>query len=134
MLHLNVSKGGANGATMKAGHTGVRRIVAAAGYSLAGLGFAWRREAAFRQGVLLAVVLVAAAGFAGFAPQTKLVLVVLALLVPFAEIVNSAIEALTDLVSPGPHELAKAAKDMGSAAVFIALAINVLAWYLAFVL
>lgn len=119
---------------MKAGHTGVKRILAATGYSLAGLGFAWRREAAFRQGVLLAAVLMAAAWFSGFTLQTRILLIVLAFLIPFAEIVNSAIEALTDLVSPGPHELAKAAKDMGSAAVFIVLAINALAWLLSLVL
>jgi diacylglycerol kinase (ATP) len=115
---------------MKSNYTGLKRVIAAAGYSLEGICFAWRREAAFRQGLLLMAVLVGMALSVGFDPLTRLFLVVLAFLIPLAEIINSAIEAVVDLVSPEAHDLAKAAKDMGSAAVFIALLMNAVAWVL----
>jgi len=116
---------------VKSGLGGIARIWAAGKYSLSGLSLAWRKEAAFRQGLLLAACAVGLAQLLPLSPGSRLVLSVLPFLIPMAELLNSAVEALTDLVSPEYHELAKAAKDMGSAAVMLAIAANALAWVLA---
>lgn len=104
--------------------TGLKRIWYALLYSLDGFGAAFRHEDAFRQEVLLALVLVPIA-LAVPAPGTgKAMMVASVLLVLMVELVNSAIESVTDRISLEDHVLAKRAKDMGSAAVMLAL-INV---------
>jgi len=104
--------------------TGLKRIWYALLYSLDGFGAAFRHENAFRQEVLLALVLVPIA-LAVPAPGTgKAVMVASVLLVLMVELLNSAIESVTDLISLEDHVLAKRAKDMGSAAVMLSL-INV---------
>jgi len=104
--------------------TGLKRIWYALLYSLDGFGAAFRHENAFRQEVLLALVLVPIA-LAVPAPGTgKAVMVASVLLVLMIELLNSAIESVTDLISLEDHVLAKRAKDMGSAAVMLSL-INV---------
>lgn len=122
---------GTTGYQVKSGLGGAKRVIAAGKYSLAGLGFAWTREAAFRQGVILALVAMVAAQLVPFERPVRILLTVLPLLIPIAELLNSAVEALTDLVSPDYHELAGAAKDLGSAAVMLAILANGLAWALA---
>ena len=112
------------------GKTGWRRIVNAAGYSLAGLRAAARHEDAFRQELLLAAVLVPAALWLGHGGVEKALLAGSVLLVLVVELLNSAIEAAVDRISLEDHSLAKRAKDMGSAAVMLSIAATVLTWLL----
>ena len=110
---------------------GVARIFRAFFYSMAGLKSALTHEAAFRQDVMLGIVLVPLSLWLPFVPMTKVLLNVIWLLLLVTELLNSAIEAIVDMTSPGYHELAKRAKDMGSAAVFIMLTALTIAWVVA---
>jgi diacylglycerol kinase (ATP) len=112
------------------GATGVRRILNATRYSLQGLVAAARHEAAFRQEVLLVVVLVPLGLWLGSTGVERALLAGCALLVLAVELLNSAVEAVVDRVSHEHHDLAKRAKDYGSAAVMVALAITALVWVL----
>ena len=103
------------------GRTGVARIVAAFVNSLAGLAAAWRHEAAFRQELLLAIVLVPVALLLDVPGTGKALMIASVLLVLIVELLNSAVEAAIDRISLDRHPLAKRAKDVGSAAVMIAL-------------
>lgn len=117
----------------KPGAIGVTRIVNAIGYSIAGLKAAYRHEAAFRQLVWVAAVLIPAAFFLPVTTLARVVMIASVLLVLIVELLNSAIEAVVDLASPGKHELAGRAKDIGSAASMVAQ-INVLVvWGLALI-
>jgi diacylglycerol kinase (ATP) len=106
------------------GRTGVARVANAFFYSLAGLRAAFRDEAAFRQELLLAAVLIPLALFMPVNGIGKALMIASVLLVLITELLNSAIEALADRISLEKHALIKKAKDIGSAAVLIAL-INV---------
>jgi diacylglycerol kinase (ATP) len=108
------------------GKTGVRRLLNAAVYSWAGLKAALRHEAAFRQEVLLFVVSLPLAVYLGSTGIERALLIAPLFGVLIVELLNAALEALADRVSPEHHPLIKRAKDMGSAAVLLALA-NVLA-------
>jgi diacylglycerol kinase (ATP) len=115
---------------MKPGATGLKRIVDATGYTIKGLAAAWSNESAFRQESLLAIVLAPLAFWLGRSIlETALLLTTLAFVLT-TELLNSAIEAVVDRASPEFNELAGRAKDMGSAAVFIALATVVVVWSL----
>ena len=103
------------------GKTGVQRVLNAAGYSWAGLQAAFRHEDAFRQEVFLLVVLVPLALYLGDTGLERALLIGSLLLVLIVELLNSAVEAAVDRISLEHHELIKRAKDMGSAAVMIAL-------------
>lgn len=110
------------------GRTGLDRIRHAAGYSLQGLTSAYRGESAFRQETWLAVILVPLAFWVG---QTWIETALLAgsvVMVLSVELLNSAIEATVDRISFELHELAKRAKDFGSAAVFLSLAVTGAVW------
>jgi diacylglycerol kinase (ATP) len=111
------------------GKTGLQRIWNALRYSLAGLQAAYRHEDAFRQEIWLALVLIPAAFFMPASGIGKALMVGSVLLVLVVELLNSAIEATVDRVSLEHHSLAKRAKDIGSAAVLIAL-LNVAAVWL----
>lgn len=106
------------------GKTGFRRIWNALFYSLDGFAAAFRHEDAFRQEVLIAIVLIPIALALPASGLGKAMMVASVLLVLIVELLNSAIEAVTDRVSLEDHVLAKRAKDMGSAAVMLSL-INV---------
>ncbi len=108
------------------GKTGLKRVWNALFYSIEGFRAAWKHEDAFRQESLLAVVLIPLAFLLADAPLERALMVASVLLVLIVELVNSAIEATVDRISLDNHQLAKRAKDIGSAAVLIAL-INVLA-------
>jgi len=100
---------------------GVFRAIKAVEYSCRGLAAAWRCEEAFRQEVVLAVLMapfafVIAEGFA----ERGLLLGSL-LLVLLVELINSALEASIDRIGLEHHELSRRAKDMGSAAVMLSL-------------
>ena len=112
----------------KPGATGITRIINATGYSMKGLKSAWINEAAFRQELLLILLLMPLAFWIGDSLNEILLLVCISWLVVIVEILNSAIEAVVDRVGSEHHELSGRAKDLGSAAVFIALALNALVW------
>ncbi len=111
------------------GKQGLVRLINAMGYSRDGLRSAWKNEAAFRKEAMLAAIALPLALFLGKTGVDRALLVGSVLLVLIVEILNSAVEAVVDKASPEKHELAKRAKDMGSAAVLLSL-INVLALWL----
>jgi len=103
------------------GRTGLQRVWNAFFYSMDGLRAAFRHEDAFRQEVFLAAVLLPAAWFTPAAGTGKALMVASVLLVLIVELLNSAVEAAVDRISLENHALAKRAKDIGSAAVLLAL-------------
>jgi diacylglycerol kinase (ATP) len=112
----------------KSNRRGFGRLVAATGFSMAGFRAAWRGEEAFRQEVMLAAVLVPAAIWLGQTMLQRALLVGTCLLVLVVELLNSAVEAVVDRVGDELHVLSGQAKDMGSAAVLLSLALTVLVW------
>lgn len=110
------------------GKTGLSRLVNAFGYSVEGFKAAFKHEDAFRQEVFLSLILVPLGLYLGNTGVEKALLVAVILLVLIVELFNSAIEAAVDHTSLERHLLAKRAKDIGSAAVFVALAIAVIVW------
>jgi diacylglycerol kinase (ATP) len=106
------------------GKTGIKRIWNAMLYSLDGFAAAFRHEDAFRQEVFLALILIPAALYLPVSGAAKGQMIASVLLVMIVELLNSGIEAVTDRVSLEDHNLAKRAKDLGSAAVMLSL-INV---------
>jgi diacylglycerol kinase (ATP) len=112
----------------KPGATGITRIINATGYSMKGLKSAWINEAAFRQELLLILLLMPLAFWIGDSLNEILLLVCISWLVVIIEVLNSAVEAVVDRIGSEHHELSGRAKDLGSAAVFIALALNALVW------
>jgi len=112
------------------GVTGFKRLVNATRYSFAGLAAAARHEDAFRQELLLAAVLVPLGLWLGDDGVERALLVGTVLMILVVELLNSAVEATVDRVSLDDHNLAKRAKDMGSAAVMVALACAVAVWLL----
>ena len=112
------------------GKTGLRRVWNAFHYSRAGLQAAYRHEDAFRQEALLALFLIPLAFWVGEGAVERALLIGCVLLVLIVELINSAIEATVDRISLDRHPLAKRAKDIGSAAVMIALLNAVLVWVL----
>ena len=107
---------------------GMTRLIKACGYSWAGLRAAWRHEAAFRQEVLLLIVLGPAALWLGQTAMERLLLLGSGLLLLVVELLNSAVEAVTDRVGIEPHELSARAKDLGSAAVMLSLLLVAVVW------
>jgi diacylglycerol kinase (ATP) len=112
------------------GKTGLRRIWNAMFYSFDGLRAAFKHENAFRQEVLLAVILIPVALILKVAMLGKAMMIMSVLLVLVIELINSAIEATVDRVSLERHALAKRAKDIGSAAVLISLINVAVVWVL----
>ena len=112
----------------KPGNTGISRIIKATGYSWAGLRAAFRHEAAFRQELALCLVLVPVAIWLGQTGVEQALLIGSLLLVLIVELLNSALEAVVDRFGGEQHELSGRAKDIGSAAVFIALLTVIAVW------
>lgn len=110
------------------GKTGLRRAWNALHYSWAGLQAAYRHEDAFRQEIHLAIVLIPLACWLNVTPVERVLLIGSVLLVLVVELLNSAIEAAIDRISLENHRLAKRAKDLGSAAVLVALLFAALSW------
>jgi diacylglycerol kinase (ATP) len=107
---------------------GLERIAKALGYSLAGLKAAYKNEAAIRQETWLMVVLIPLGFYLGHTNFERTLLVGATLLVFIVELLNSAIEAAVDHTSIDHHALAARAKDIGSAAVMIAILLFLLVW------
>jgi len=112
---------------------GLVRIWRALHYSLDGLRTAWRNESAFRQELCLALVLIPIAIVLPASLLPKALLVACVLFVLVVELLNSAVEATVDRISIDDHELAKRAKDIGSAAVFVSLLNLLVVWVLVLV-
>lgn len=110
------------------GKQGLTRLINALGYSRDGLRAAWQNEAAFREEVMLAAVTIPLGLWLGHTGIEKALLVGSILFVLIVEILNSAVEAVVDKASPEKHELAKRAKDMGSAAVLLSLVNAAVIW------
>ena len=115
------------------GKTGLQRLLNATRYSLAGLAEAARHENAFRQELILAAVFVPVGLVIGRSGVERALLVGSVLLVLVVELINSAVEATVDRVSLDDHQLAKRAKDIGSAAVMLALVNAAFTWLLVLV-
>ncbi len=109
-------------------NTGWLRIIKAFGYSLSGLKAAWLNEAAFRQEAVLCIILIPLAFLLGNNGLERALLISCFILVLITELLNSAIEALADRISLEQDRLIKRAKDIGSAAVFIALCYTIIVW------
>ena len=115
------------------GKTGLRRVWNAFFYSLEGFRAAWKHEDAFRQEAILALILIPLALLLTDAALERALMIASVLLVLIVELINSAIEATVDRISLENHQLAKRAKDIGSAAVLIALVNVLVVWGLVFV-
>jgi diacylglycerol kinase (ATP) len=108
--------------------TGVRRLLNAWGYSLAGVRHAMQRETAIQQELVGCAVLIPAAVLLPVSVLERLLLVLSMLLVVAIEFLNSAIEAAIDRISLERHPLSGQAKDLGSAAVAVALLMSATCW------
>jgi diacylglycerol kinase (ATP) len=113
---------------MKPGYQGVRRLVWASRWAVAGLVAGARREAAIRQELVLVMAGAIAAPWVTDDPFQRAVLVAALMVVLVVELLNSAIEAVVDRISSERHELSGLAKDLGAAAVFVSLLIAGLLW------
>lgn len=107
---------------------GPGRVVQAFRHSLHGLASAWRTEGAFRQEVIAALVLFPTACLLPVGLLERALLIGSVVLVMVVELLNSSIEATVDRISVDRHPLSKHAKDVGSAAVLLAIAIPLLVW------
>ena len=107
------------------GVTGPKRLLKAFGFSMEGLSAAFRNEAAFRQETYISIVLVPLGIYLGETGAERALLVSVIFLVLITELINSGWDAVVDRIGGEHHELSGRAKDVGSAAVLIAL-INVL--------
>ncbi|WP_336927830.1 diacylglycerol kinase [Acinetobacter oleivorans] len=110
------------------GKTGLKRILNATGYSISGFKAAYKNEAAFRQIVLINLILIPVSFFLDVTRSEHVLLIIVCLFAMIIELFNSAIEAVVDRVSLEKHQLSKNAKDMGSAAQFVALSIIAITW------
>lgn len=106
----------------------VLRIIRAIKHSLHGFSAAWKNEQAFRQEIILGIILAPILCFMSISFEKKAILVAAFIFLLIVELLNSAIEALSDRVSYDPHHLIKNAKDMSSAAVLLAIVLNIIAW------
>jgi diacylglycerol kinase (ATP) len=108
--------------------SGLARLYKATGYSIKGFCAAWRHEAAFRQEVVVAVIAIILACYLETDAISRILLIGSVWLVVLVEIINSAIEAVVDRIGPDPHPLSGRAKDLGSAAVTLAIVLSVFIW------
>jgi diacylglycerol kinase (ATP) len=107
---------------------GLRRILNAFGFSMAGFRECFRHEEAFRQEVYVLLVLVPLGLWLGNDPVERALLVSSLLVVPIVELLNSAVEANVDRVGLERHELSRRAKDIASAAVFLSIVLAAVVW------
>jgi diacylglycerol kinase (ATP) len=112
----------------KPGKTGITRVIDAFGYSMKGFAAAWKYEAAFRQEMVLGLILIPVAFWLAQSHIELILLIASVLWVVMAELANSSIEAVVDRTGEERHELSGRAKDIGSALVFISLVLLVVVW------
>jgi len=107
---------------------GLRHVLVAARYSWQGLRAAWRKEEAFRQEVIVALAALPAALFVGDTGLERALLIAVVLLVLVVELLNTGIENVVDRIGHDPHKLSGRAKDVGSAAVMMAIVLAAVVW------
>ena len=112
------------------GKTGIKRLANAFTYSVAGTLAAFKHEDAFRQEVILSIVLIPLAIYLGQTPIEQALMISSILLIIIVELLNSSVEATVDRISVKRHKLSKRAKDIGSAAVFFSLVNAAVFWFL----
>lgn len=112
------------------GQRGLRRLFNAFFYSLSGLRLAFDHESAFRQEIALALVLIPLACLVPVAPAERVLLIGSVVLLLIVELLNSSVEAAIDRIGLDTHRLSKRAKDLGSAAVLLALVLVATTWAL----
>ncbi len=115
---------------MKLSETGFKRLLSATNYSWQGLRAAWTHESAFRQECTIGVLLIPVAILMAETAIQLAILLAVCILVLITELLNSAIEAVVDRIGHEHHDLAGRAKDMGSAAVMLSLALMLTTWAL----
>ena len=118
-------------ASIAKGNKGLSRIAKATGYSIDGFKAAYKFEAAFRQVFWLNSVLFIAIILIPFDISIKMMLIITSFLSLIVELFNTGIEASVDHTSTNQHPLAKIAKDVGSAAQFLALLLLFVLWLMA---
>lgn len=111
-----------------ANNHGIKRIFRATGFSMKGLKAAWTHEAAFRQELVLCLVMLPIALLVNISTIERLMLILTLFIVLIVELLNSAIEAVVDRVGSEIHPLSGQAKDIASAAVFISLTLCGITW------
>ncbi len=109
---------------------GLKRVINAFFYSMAGFKAAWINEAAFRQELLSGIIVVPAGFFIGSTGTQRAILIGSYFIIPLVELLNSAIEATVDRFGNERNELSGRAKDIGSAAVFLSICSAVIIWAL----
>ena len=114
--------------TGKPGNTGIKRIVKATGYSIQGLKAAFKHEAAIRQELGLLVFAIVLVSLFDVTMVERILMLGVVVLVLIVELLNSAVEAVVDRVGVEYHELSGRAKDIGSAAVLVALGFAGFTW------
>ena len=107
---------------------GFKRLINAFYYSMAGFRATWINEEAFRQEILVGIIVVPAGFFIGATGTQKAILIGSYLIIPLVELLNSAIEAVVDRVGMERHELSGRAKDIGSASVFLSIFTAIIMW------
>lgn len=111
-----------------ANNHGIKRVIRATGFSFKGLKAAWVNEAAFRQELILALLLLPIAWLVDISTVERLLLTITVFIVLIVELLNSAVEAVVDRVSDEIHPLSGRAKDIASAAVFMSLFLGAITW------
>jgi len=107
---------------------GLKRVYRATGFSMQGLKLAWIQEAAFRQELMLAIIMLPIALLVDITTIERLFLILTLFIVLIVELLNSAIEAVVDRIGHEIHPLSGQAKDVASAAVFMSLALCGITW------
>ncbi len=109
---------------------GAHHIVDATRFSVKGIVATAKTEAAFRQELFVAIILIPTACFLPVGAVNRILMITSLLLILLVELLNSALESIVDMVSPDYHKLAGKAKDCGSAAVMFSLFIAGVVWAL----
>ena len=112
------------------GKTGIKRLANAFTYSVAGTLAAFKHEDAFRQEVILSIILIPLAIYLGQTAIEQALMIASILLIIIVELLNSSVEVTVDRISVKRHKLSKRAKDIGSAAVFFSLVNAAVIWFL----
>ena len=114
----------------KPGNSGIKRVIKATSYSIQGLKSAFKSEAAIRQELVLCAIFIPTALYLDVSKLETLALIGSLIFIFILELINSAIEAVVDRIGPEHHELSGKAKDIGSAAVMVAILFAVFTWLL----
>ena len=101
-----------------------------ASYAIDGFVHAFKNETSFKLELIVALIIFPAIYLLPFALMYKLVLVITYFMIMIAELLNSAVENVVDLVTTDIHPLAKSAKDIGATAVLFTVILHIICWFL----